>query len=169
MKQSRTTSLKCFLLFAFVVSLFPIPLIKTKAKGGQPYPCQQNACGCSSAEQCWKSCCCYNDQQKLAWAKKHGVKPPEWFVAKAPPVEKASLGRAVRQKRKNSQTAVQNRRLLLLAKPVVVRPSPSLTPRQLFRNRHSQVDVGLCLRMQCDVKDSPFYSTRGFQSARPNA
>lgn len=79
------------MLFAFVVSLFPIPLIRAKPKGGEPYPCQQNACGCSSAEQCWKSCCCYNDQQKLAWAKKHGVEPPAWFVAKVSTEEKGSV------------------------------------------------------------------------------
>lgn len=81
MKRVRTTCLKCALLLAFVVSLFPIPVVKAKPTGGDPYPCQHCACGCSSAEQCWRSCCCFNDQQKLAWAKKNGVKPPVWFTA----------------------------------------------------------------------------------------
>jgi hypothetical protein len=89
MKRVRTTCLKCALLLAFVVSLFPIPVVKAKPTGGEPYPCQHCACGCSSAEQCWRSCCCFNDQQKLAWAKKNGVKPPDWFIAKAPDPEKS--------------------------------------------------------------------------------
>lgn len=38
-------------------------------------------CGCSSAESCWNSCCCHTDIEKLAWARKNSVRPPE-FLAK---------------------------------------------------------------------------------------
>lgn len=33
----------------------------------KPFPCQHRACGCRSAEQCSRSCCCFSPAQKLAW------------------------------------------------------------------------------------------------------
>jgi hypothetical protein len=39
-------------------------------------------CGCRTAQQCWRGCCCFTNRQKLAWAKQNGVKAPE-FVAVA--------------------------------------------------------------------------------------
>ena len=47
-----------------------------------PFPCQAKGCGCQNAEQCWSSCCCHSDSEKLAWAAEHGVEPPSWFLAK---------------------------------------------------------------------------------------
>jgi hypothetical protein len=35
-------------------------------------------CGCSNAEVCWRNCCCYSQQEKLAWARDHGVTPPAY-------------------------------------------------------------------------------------------
>ena len=54
---------------------FPVstPLVKSD---GRPFPCQDHQCGCSSADDCWHSCCCYTASEKLAWAKKHGVEVP---------------------------------------------------------------------------------------------
>ncbi len=77
----RLLSLKWLLLSAFVLSLFPLPLGRAKPADA-PYPCMHCACGCSSADQCWQSCCCFNDEQKLAWAEKNGVTPPAWFLEK---------------------------------------------------------------------------------------
>lgn len=37
-------------------------------------------CGCDSAEQCWRSCCCFTNQQKVVWAKKHSVSLPSYVV-----------------------------------------------------------------------------------------
>lgn len=51
----------------------------------QPYPCQNSACGCKSAMQCWTSCCCNSPAQRLAWAKKHRVTPPTY--AKLTPLD----------------------------------------------------------------------------------
>jgi len=28
-------------------------------------------CGCASAEQCWRSCCCTTKTERIAWAKEH--------------------------------------------------------------------------------------------------
>ena len=48
-----------------------------------PFPCQARACGCRSAKQCWKKCCCFTDTQKVAWAKAHRVTLPAFVVAAA--------------------------------------------------------------------------------------
>jgi len=45
-----------------------------------PFPCQDKVCGCRSADDCWASCCCHSDAEKLAWAEKHGISPPRWFT-----------------------------------------------------------------------------------------
>jgi hypothetical protein len=52
----------------------------TKSQGAEAYPCQHGSCGCRSAEQCWKSCCCHTDEEKLAWAARNGVTPPAYVV-----------------------------------------------------------------------------------------
>lgn len=57
-----------------------------------PFPCQDRRCGCRSAQQCWKQCCCFTNAQKLAWAKANGVNAPA-FVAVAAKRE-ASAGPA---------------------------------------------------------------------------
>ena len=49
----------------------------------QPFPCMYSQCGCRTAAQCWKSCCCKTMSQKLAWAKEQGVPAPAYVVAAA--------------------------------------------------------------------------------------
>lgn len=41
------------------------------------FPCEDHACGCVSAEECWHDCCCYTPHQRLVWAIRNGVTPPE--------------------------------------------------------------------------------------------
>ncbi len=48
-----------------------------------PFPCQSRRCGCKSAKQCWKKCCCFTDTQKVAWAKANRVTLPAFVVAAA--------------------------------------------------------------------------------------
>lgn len=69
-------SLVCFALTAGGV---PLPDAPRLGNSG-PYPCQGHHCGCS-AGQCWQSCCCYSMSEKLAWAKAHGVTPPDHVLA----------------------------------------------------------------------------------------
>ena len=38
-----------------------------------PFPCMDKPCGCRSAEQCFKSCCCSSKAERIAWAKEHQV------------------------------------------------------------------------------------------------
>jgi len=60
----------------------PLPKLRLAKDRSKPFPCQDHRCGCASAEQCWRSCCCFSNLQKLAWAAEHGVQPPEYvFVA----------------------------------------------------------------------------------------
>lgn len=57
----------------------PVPTLKDRSVA---FPCQDNVCGCRNAAQCWSSCCCHTDQQKLDWARKNGVTPPDSFLQK---------------------------------------------------------------------------------------
>lgn len=41
-----------------------------------PFPCQDRPCGCGTAEQCWRACCCFSHKEKIDWARKNGVTPP---------------------------------------------------------------------------------------------
>ncbi|QDU78168.1 hypothetical protein Pan97_52510 [Bremerella volcania] len=46
-----------------------------------PFMCQDHACSCRNAGNCWNHCCCFSRQEKLAWAQKNAVQPPEAFLA----------------------------------------------------------------------------------------
>lgn len=62
----------------------PIPVIETAAvekDRSQPFPCMDSKCGCRSAEQCWRSCCCHSLKQRVAWARQRGVEPPSFVKA----------------------------------------------------------------------------------------
>lgn len=71
----QTTS--WMLLLTVVSALLPVPILLCApglAKDrSQAFPCQDRPCGCMSAEQCRKKCCCFNKEQKIAWAKRNGV------------------------------------------------------------------------------------------------
>lgn len=69
----------------------PLPA-QTARKSGDPFPCQHCACGCKDAESCWRNCCCHTNREKLAWAKRHGVKPPAFVIAAARQEESCDEG-----------------------------------------------------------------------------
>ncbi len=56
----------------------PLPALPI---GGKPFPCQHHNCGCNTAEQCWRSCCCMTPEQRLEWARENGVTPPDNIMA----------------------------------------------------------------------------------------
>ena len=72
-------------LAAYLVAAvgFPIPAASA-AIGGIPFPCQNHACGCQSAEQCWRSCCCFTPEEHWAWAKANHVEPPAYAARPSP-------------------------------------------------------------------------------------
>jgi hypothetical protein len=74
-----------FLLSAYVVTAcgIPLPLPGSTRKQAEAFPCVANACGCDSAERCWRSCCCHTLAERIAWARKRGVTPPAFAVAQA--------------------------------------------------------------------------------------
>src|SRR5919109_347313 len=72
-----STRILALLAYLAAASGFPLPAIATKDQS-QPYPCMDHPCGCLSAEQCWRHCCCFTPAQKLAWAETHGILPPPY-------------------------------------------------------------------------------------------
>jgi hypothetical protein len=44
------------------------------------FPCMDSSCGCQSAEECWKHCCCHSLSERLEWAKRNGIQPPRYVV-----------------------------------------------------------------------------------------
>jgi hypothetical protein len=72
------------LLLGILVEVAGIPVVSVSKKDrSRPYPCQDRPCGCASADECWHHCCCMNNKEKLAWARAHGVTPPDFVVAAA--------------------------------------------------------------------------------------
>ena len=68
-------------LLSYCATIFGVPLPATPLKDtSTPFPCQHRACGCLNAAQCWKSCCCFPLQDRVAWAREHHVEPPTQVV-----------------------------------------------------------------------------------------
>jgi hypothetical protein len=64
-------------LVAYLAGAVGVPLPAYVHKPSvQSFPCQSHACGCMTAEQCWKGCCCFSPEEKLVWAQAHQVEPP---------------------------------------------------------------------------------------------
>lgn len=45
------------------------------------FPCEDCGCGCRTARQCWSGCCCFSVDERLAFARKHGIQPPPELLA----------------------------------------------------------------------------------------
>jgi hypothetical protein len=88
LKRVAARGAKRLLSILIVVSLLVgsagVPTVTRVAKDrSQPFPCQDNPCGCASADECWHHCCCHTNREKVAWAQEHGVTPPDFVVAAA--------------------------------------------------------------------------------------
>ena len=76
----------CAVLLSICLAILPLslPTLPGALKDSSaPFPCQNRPCGCQTAEQCWRKCCCFTNAQKVAWAKANDVKIPEFVVAAA--------------------------------------------------------------------------------------
>src|ERR1700722_3615938 len=74
-------------LFAYLAAAlgYPLPASFANHKDrSQPFPCQDHACGCQSAEQCWSGCCCFTPEERWAWAESHHVEPPAYAEKPSP-------------------------------------------------------------------------------------
>ncbi|TWT73803.1 hypothetical protein Pla123a_36970 [Posidoniimonas polymericola] len=47
------------------------------------FPCEDCGCGCGSAEVCWTNCCCNSLSERLAWAAREDIRPPQHVLSKA--------------------------------------------------------------------------------------
>jgi len=95
MRKSNSVRLRTPLWRRFVAALtmaayfivctgLPVPYFVSQAAGSEidastPYPCQGHRCGCRSAEQCWKACCCMSEVDKRIWAERNGVALPHYL------------------------------------------------------------------------------------------
>lgn len=80
----RGRGLSWLALVGQFVGLVGLPVPRASAKDlAQPFPCQQRACGCMTASDCWKSCCCFSAGQRVAWARDHDVEVPAELVQQA--------------------------------------------------------------------------------------
>ena len=91
------------------VCLATVPLPQAPAIVGQkdhskPFPCQDRPCGCRTADQCWKKCCCFTNVEKVAWAKTHDVELPAFVLAAAKKETETSVVSAVCQAGTNCGT-----------------------------------------------------------------
>ena len=90
--QSRFFRCISALLIVAICSCLVLPLPVTDAvissrlsgkDSSVPFPCMRKPCGCRSAEECWRKCCCFSHKQKLAWAEENGVKVPDYVLEAA--------------------------------------------------------------------------------------
>src|ERR1700747_3399381 len=70
-------------LLAYLAALapalgLPIPAPAAPKDRSVPFPCMDNPCGCSCAEDCWRHCCCMSPEERWAWAAAHNVTPPDY-------------------------------------------------------------------------------------------
>ena len=72
-------------MLGYLIACFGMPIARPSGKDlSAPFPCATRACGCMSAESCWKDCCCFTREQKLAWAVEHGVAVPAYVLNEKP-------------------------------------------------------------------------------------
>lgn len=64
--------------YLFATLGLPMPATAISRDDDQPFPCQGSVCGCRTAEQCWRSCCCHSADQRWVWAQEHDVQPPSY-------------------------------------------------------------------------------------------
>ena len=72
----------------YVVLMIGVPLPAVSSSADQvaansPFPCQHHRCGCRDSERCWRDCCCFSMEEKLAWAQQNNVEPPAYVVEAA--------------------------------------------------------------------------------------
>jgi hypothetical protein len=112
-----TVALVCHFFTAFG---FPVPAPAAHNNGGALFPCQDNPCGCPTAEQCWAGdCCCFTLEEKLAWAEANGIEPPAHV---RPTIEARKSRPAPALKRKKSCCSEDGSREA--PAPAVVAPAP---------------------------------------------
>lgn len=66
------------LLLSHLMQTVGFPIVVMEAPTGSSYPCQNRQCGCTTSQQCWQGdCCCFTLEEKLDWAERNQIEPPE--------------------------------------------------------------------------------------------
>lgn len=82
--QLMRRALAVLLVLSLACAMLPLTLPGSQSKDlTEAFPCQHHACGCRSAAQCWKSCCCFTNAQKVEWARRENVKLPDFVIVAA--------------------------------------------------------------------------------------
>jgi hypothetical protein len=81
--RRRWISVVLLIAYVATASGVPFPSGARPSNSGELYPCAASVCGCTSADRCWRSCCCHTLSERLAWARKHRVQPPAFVIAEA--------------------------------------------------------------------------------------
>jgi hypothetical protein len=69
--------LASLMILSYVTATVGVPLPAARGKDlSRPFPCQNRACGCRSAEECWHHCCCFTREEHVTWARSLGIEPP---------------------------------------------------------------------------------------------
>ncbi len=91
LSRTRRGAVALLATLGYVASIvgFPVAAPKDARHAGAPYPCQSHACGCTSAEDCWRDCCCFTPEERLSWAARHGVTPPSEVATRSLPRQRA--------------------------------------------------------------------------------
>jgi hypothetical protein len=82
----RLVSAVLLITFVATAAGIPLPVVPLGANSKNPnedFICATSTCGCATAEQCWRSCCCHTLGERLAWARAKGVRPPGFAIAQA--------------------------------------------------------------------------------------
>jgi len=77
----RATAFSTVLALSVCSLGLPLP-VRVVKEFSEPFPCMDCPCSCGTADRCWEDCCCYSPEEKLAWAREHGVIPPATLLAK---------------------------------------------------------------------------------------
>ncbi|MBI1314114.1 hypothetical protein GC176_22700 [bacterium] len=59
--------------FAIGTVGIPVPVSVVESSNTGQFICQGHGCGCQTAANCWKSCCCFSPKKRLEWAAKNQV------------------------------------------------------------------------------------------------
>jgi hypothetical protein len=81
--RQRIPSWLALLAQAATLVGLPLPVEAANKDRSVPFPCQHRSCGCMSASDCWRSCCCFSARDRLSWVRERGQEEPEVLVEAA--------------------------------------------------------------------------------------
>ncbi len=140
--------------FAYLLATLPLPLPASVHKsGGLPFPCQNHPCGCQTAEQCWRHCCCFTPEERWAWARENNVEPPDYAEKPAEPENLVEEGwNAVKLRDRNGVGSKWSAKTCCSAgqtRPVCCQPRPDNSSKQSSRKSKSIRWVTAMSAWQC--------------------